>query len=104
MSRSWEQMGVKTVYHLAQDLVASVLPEIRQELNQLIKGGCTHLVIDLTGVQMIDSSGIGILVAAHNSLNQRNGKLEIINVSDDLFELFGSMRLNQHFSIQRSPV
>ena len=42
---------------------------------------------------------IGLLVAAHNSLSKTGKALEVINVSDDLFGLFRTLRLDQHFII-----
>jgi anti-anti-sigma factor len=101
MNRFWELTGADATYHLGQDLVFTVVPEVRQELNQLLKDGATHLIFDLEGVNIVDSTGIGCLVAAHNSLVRRQGSLEVVNVSEDLFDLFQSMRLNKHFSVQQ---
>jgi anti-anti-sigma factor len=104
MNRILEQSGANATYHIGQDLVVTVVPEVKRELSQLVKDGVTQLVLDLQNVAIVDSSGIGCLVAAHNSLLQKQGSLTLVNVSGDLFDLFQSMRLNQHFSIQRSSL
>jgi anti-anti-sigma factor len=87
---------------IREDLVASIVPEVRQEIKRLIAEGVTDLVVDLDAVRIVDSAGIGSLVAAYNSLVQKNGCLSVENVSSDLLDLFTSMRLDRHFSITRS--
>ncbi len=49
---------------------------VKIELKVLVHESFCDLIIDFTGVDMIDSIGIGIIVAAHNSL-QENGCLLI---------------------------
>ncbi len=83
-----------------QDIVASVAADLRLMLKEQIDQGCRELVLDLRQVEMIDSTGIGLLIAAHNSLNKSGGKLKAINLSQDLQGLFKNMRLDQHFTVQ----
>jgi anti-anti-sigma factor len=87
---------------LGENLVASFVLEVREEMKLLVIDGVTELIIDLSAVDIVDSAGIGCLVAAHNSLLQKGGRLVVENVSDDIFDLFRSMRLNRHFPIARS--
>jgi len=58
------------------------------------------LIVDLAGVRMVDSVGIGLFISAHNSLRKIGGVLVLINTSKDLLDLFTNMRLNQHFTIK----
>ena len=49
---------------------------------------------------MIDSSGIGLLIASRNSLLDSGGnEIELINTSDEIRGLFTAMRLDHHFTI-----
>ena len=81
------------------DIVASVAKDFRKKQMELIEDGITELTIDLTGTKMIDSVGIGVLITLHNTINQLNGKLIIINASKNIFRLFKTMRLDKHFEI-----
>lgn len=81
------------------DITASNTPELRGMLKTLVAEGVREMEIDMTDVVMVDSSGIGLLVAAHNSLERLNGKLVVTNVSKDLLELFKAFRLEKHFVI-----
>jgi anti-anti-sigma factor len=53
----------------------------------------------LESVKSIDSTGIGLLVSAHNSLRRAGGELSVIHVSNDILDLFHAMRIHQHFSV-----
>ena len=94
-----EKDGNKAVFRPGKDIVASVLTEMRQQLKQLIADGVSYLTIDLSGVEMIDSVGLGLLISTHNSLSRTGGALTVENVSKDLYDLFSNMRLTQHFNV-----
>ena len=81
------------------DIVASTLNQIRPELKAAVDGGATKLIIDFTGIDMIDSMGIGIVIATYNSLKKQSGALELTNVSAEIANLLKNMRLNQYFTI-----
>jgi anti-anti-sigma factor len=90
----------KAVVRPAGDtIVAATIPELRLKMRAIVEEGVRELVIDLAGVRMVDSSGLGLLIAAHNSLRKLGGQLAVIHVSSDLMELFRSMRMHQHFSV-----
>jgi len=94
-------MSKKTVKP-GKDIVASMVSELKKELQDMIvEEGVTELEIDLEGVEMVDSVGLGAFIATHNTLSQKNGKLTVINASDDIFSLFRTMRLDQHFEIHQ---
>ncbi|HTX37327.1 MAG TPA: STAS domain-containing protein [Bryobacteraceae bacterium] len=80
-------------------IVAASIPELRAQLRGILEEGVRDLVVDLAGVNMVDSSGIGFLISAYNSLRKVGGRMSLIHVSADLLELFQSMRMHQHFSV-----
>ncbi|MFW6388803.1 MAG: STAS domain-containing protein, partial [Desulfohalobiaceae bacterium] len=74
------------------DIVASRAQDFRQELKSKLEEAGQGLTIDLKQVEMIDSTGLGVLIAAHNSLQKQNQGLRLINVSQELLELMQTMR------------
>ena len=80
-------------------IVAASLPELRLKMLAIVAEGVEELVIDLTDVHMVDSSGIGLLISAHNSLRKAGGRLAVIHASAEILELFQTMRMHQHFSV-----
>ncbi len=81
------------------DVTAPAVPELREVLRGAVAGGVRELVVDLTNVKMVDSSGIGLLISAYNSLRKAGGKLAVIHASEEILELFQTMRMHQHFSV-----
>jgi anti-anti-sigma factor len=81
------------------NIVSANVAHLRTAIKGLITEGCSSITFDLTGVEIVDSTGIGLLIAAHNSLLKTGGTLAVINTSKDILDLFKAMRLDQHFSI-----
>lgn len=81
------------------DVVASTVPELRHTLRSVLSQGARELVIDLSNVEMIDSTGIGLLLSAHNSMRKVGGRMAVIHATSDILELFRAMRIHQHFGV-----
>lgn len=50
-------------------------PELRERIVDLISHGTTNIVVDVSRLEFIDSSGLGVLVAAYNRLDEAQGTL-----------------------------
>ena len=81
------------------DVVAGAVPELRTALHGLMREDVRELVIDLANVGMVDSMGLGLLIATHNSLRKVGGQLSVVRASADILQLLTTMRIHQHFSI-----
>ena len=84
------------------DVVASMAEDFKNELLAAINESERDFYIDLTGVEMVDSVGIGVIIAAHNTLNQADRDLKVINVIKDVYGLFTTMRLNRRFTVEEA--
>ncbi len=82
-----------------KDIVASMADDFRNKLLNSVNKGIKELILDLSGVEALDSVGLGVVIATHNSLKNIGGKLKIIKASEDIFRLFQTMRLDQHFEV-----
>lgn len=91
--------GTSVTIKPGDDIVASVVDELKAELKGIVDGGLAKLTFDLSGTKMIDSMGIGILIATYNSLKKRNVPMELVRVSPEIASLLKNMRLNQYFNI-----
>lgn len=52
-------------------------PSLRTAVDKELAGGHTRLVVDLSGIDFIDSSGLGALVGCLKSARQAGGDLRI---------------------------
>lgn len=91
--------GTQATVILGDMLVASEVSALKREMKQLIGDGVTSLLLDCIQLVNMDSTGIGCVVAAHNSFTRVNGSFSLIHVSSDIYELLCSMRLNRHIKI-----
>ncbi len=98
-----ERQGDQIVIRPGKDIVAPMSKEFKIEIQVLMEDAPQELVVDLTGVEMIDSLGLGVLVAAHNSLNNSEGKLTLINACANILSLLKTMRLDKHLEVQATP-
>ena len=78
---------------LQGDLTAPLIPDLQAALKKNLEEGVHEAVFDLGNTAMLDSSGIGLLIAACNSLAKSQGKVRVLHVSPDILRLLQSMRL-----------
>ena len=94
--------GDKITIKPGVDVVASMAEDFKNELLSAINDSKEDFYIDLDGVEMVDSVGIGIIIAAHNTLSQADRDLKVINVIKDVYGLFTTMRLNRRFTVEEA--
>jgi len=94
-----EQNDQQGTVKLTGDLTAVLVPELQAGLKELLNKGASDLVFDLASTAMLDSCGIGLLIAAANSLSRSGGKLRVTNVRPDIFHLLQSMRLTTRLNV-----
>lgn len=63
-------------------------PQLRQEIVSQISAGHTHLVVDLGGVEFIDSTGLGVLIGGLKRARSHGGDLRVSRVGERLERMF----------------
>lgn len=75
----------------------------RQELKELflaeLAQGERRLLLDFTGTEFIDSSGLGLLVSLAKKVREANGELRLANLDPDLRSLFELTKLTSLFVV-----
>ncbi len=94
-----EQEGQQGSVRLQGDLTAIVVPDLQADLKEMLDQGARELVFDLSRTAMLDSSGMGLLIAAANSVVPQGGKVRVTNVGPDIFRLLQSMRLTARLNV-----
>lgn len=61
--------------------LGQAVDDFRSAMDRVFGDGSINLVINITDVPMIDSSGIGLLVRSQVHAKQRGGKVTLVNPS-----------------------
>ena len=97
-----EQDG-QTVVRLEGEVDVYTSPRLDDCLQSLIEAGQRSVVIDLTDVTFIDSSGLAVLIKAHTRMGEEGGGLAIASPSETAFRLFELTGLTAVFTIVDAP-
>ncbi len=76
-------------------------PRLRERMVALIDEGPRVLIINMTGVEYIDSTGLGTLVAALKRATEKGGTLSIICPNEQIFKVFHITGLVKVFPIHK---
>ncbi|MDR3557507.1 MAG: STAS domain-containing protein [Syntrophobacteraceae bacterium] len=98
-----EQSENQALIQLQEPLTSALARELRPRLLEVIAKGATQMVMDLSLVDLVDSGGIGLLIATRNSLAKVGGGMRIVGASSEIQHLFQVMRLDRHFEVEGKP-
>ena len=77
-------------------------PELQALTARAIDAGSKNLIVDLSRVTFLDSTGLGILVATLNRLRRMSGSLALIVSDYDIERMLELSGLHGTFTIYRS--
>lgn len=94
---SYEVKKNGLVVRLTGELDHSAAEELRRELDRLIaETGAKQLLLDLSGLTFMDSSGIGLIIGRYKKMARRGGSVAVIAANrriDKLFDMAGLYQL-----------
>ena len=73
--------------------------QLREVISNAVSAGRTNILLDLSGVTTIDSSGIGELVGSYTTVTNRGGKLKLLHLPAKLNELLHVTQLITVFEV-----
>ena len=91
--------GQRWVAELSGELDFSTSQRLRAELLDLIDDGARTLVIDMSGLAVIDSTGLGVLVGVLKRVLQHGGKLSLRAPRPAARKVFDITGLDRVFTI-----
>jgi len=71
----------------------------RDTMRELTAGGVRNVILNLAGVDYIDSTGLGALVVCFTSLGKQGGRLKLENLNRRTIELLLFTKLTTVFEI-----
>jgi anti-sigma B factor antagonist len=77
-------------------------PELKESLTKLLESGAKSVIVDLSDVAFLDSTGLGALVEARAATSEAGGSLPIVCSHERILKLFTITGLDGVFSIHGS--
>jgi len=99
MNLDIEKEGLYTIVRpLESRLDAHVSVSFRTQMSQLMAGGASWIIVDLSQVEFIDSSGLGAIVSVLKAMG-KEGRLLLCGVHEAVMSMFRLTRMDRVFSI-----
>jgi anti-anti-sigma factor len=98
-STSRTRDGVEIVKLEGKITIGSGDVQLRDIVNELTRQGKSHILLDMSGVTQIDSSGIGELVGAYTTVTNRGGKLKLLHLPPKVSDLLHVTQLITVFEV-----
>ena len=73
---------------LTGELNIQSAPDIRKLLLKYVKGGSAGLILDLGGLEFMDTSGLATLIEAHLTMERHGGKMVLFGLRPRIAEVF----------------
>ena len=102
LSLSTETIGDRTIVKVGGEIDVYTAPKLREQLVELVNDGSFHLVVDMEGVDFLDSTGLGVLVGGLKKVRAHDGSLQLICTQDRLLKIFRITGLAKVFVIHDS--
>ena len=94
------ESGENAVVALSGILDLGTVNRLRVALDELIAGGSKSIVMDMSGVQFVDSSGIGFIARMQRKLHDQQCVLAMRNLSPQLESALRLTGMGNYFNIQ----
>jgi anti-sigma B factor antagonist len=91
--------GDRTVVSVGGEIDVYTAPQLREKVVELVAAGDVDLVLDLSGVEFLDSTGLGVLVGALNRVRAQDGSLALVLTQERILKVFEITGLRKVFPI-----
>lgn len=92
----------RVVIEVAGEIDVYSAPKLRDRLSDLVGEGAYDLIIDMEGVEFIDSTGLGVLVGGLKKVRSHDGSLKLVCTQERLLKIFQITGLSKVFAIHDS--
>ncbi len=96
-----DKKGVFTIIMLSGDVDLQYSPEAREQILKYLNES-HHVMVDLSEVKYIDSSGVASLVEGYQVAKSKNLQFGLLGVSATAMQVLQLARLDQVFPIYQS--
>ena len=78
--------------------------EIEQKIGNRLRDRKDHVILDFSHTRAVYSSGLGLMIRIRRFVTERGGCLSLVNVSEQLFDMFKALNIDKVFRIFATDV
>ena len=75
---------------------------LNEEIHQQVLNGKQYFVLNMTSVELMNSSGLGILISNLTTVKNKGGDLRLVNVSSKIEHILKIARLSSVFTVYKT--
>jgi len=94
-----KQEGVATVVTLSGHIATAESQVVSETFERLIADGVVKICVDMQGIDIITSDGLGALIRARKAASDNAGQLVLACVEGNILDIFRMTRLDKIFSL-----
>ena len=102
LSLQTREVDSRVIVAVGGEIDVYTAPKLRDMILELVSQGHHNLVVDLEGVDFLDSTGLGVLVGGLKKVRAQEGSMELICSHDRLLKIFRITGLAKVFTIHES--
>lgn len=91
----------RTVFYVAGEIDAYTAPKMKEALERVTPLKEADIIIDLTDVSYMDSTGLGVFVGFYKSVDAAEGSVKIVGTNRRLHRLFEITGLDEIIDVER---
>lgn len=89
----------QTVLQVGGEVDIYTAPRLRERLVELVGEGHHRIIVDMTGVDFLDSTGLGVLVGGLKRVRSHDGSLALVCDQERILKIFRITGLTKVFPI-----
>lgn len=87
------------ILELSGEIDLDSAPAFRSILSDAVSNNPSHLVLNLSGVRYVDSSGFAAIMGTAKALRSAGGRISLVGCNDHVQRIVKLMRLDADFSL-----
>lgn len=92
-----------TVLTVSGELDLAASPALETQLDQVFADSVTHLIIDLRELEFIDSTGLSVLVKAHQRAQEAGCRFGLVNGGPQVRRLLDLTGIAERLTVADAP-
>lgn len=97
-----QQDGEHIILEVGGEVDVYTAPKLRERLVELVGQGHYQLIVDMTKVEFLDSTGLGVLVGGLKRVRSHDGSLALVCDQERILKIFRITGLTKVFTIYES--